>query len=375
MNFEFSEYQIVLRTSIEKYLRGSYQFSDRAESRSSRDGFDTAIWNEVSELGYLSIPFSVEFGGYSGDPIDTLILFEQLGYYRVTEPFLESLALGAQVLDVLHDDRFKGLVERTISGSVHIALAHEERGSSYSLDAVSTQAETCEGGYKIQGSKSVVYNAAAADKIVLSAMIDGERLGLFLVDRDALDLYSYRTFDGSNAAEVSANQVLVGADALLTQSESTSILEQVTDMAILAACSEQVGMMRRLNELTIAYTGQRRQFGSALSDFQVLQHTMADMHVAFELATSLLYAAAIHLRDGNPMASEYLAALKVRCDRSAGEIAHSAFQLHGAIATTDECEVGHHLKRIVVLAQKFGGTEFHLDRFCRLRDNRIDNAA
>jgi alkylation response protein AidB-like acyl-CoA dehydrogenase len=94
---------------------------------------------------------------------------------------------------------------------------------------------------------------------------------------------------------------------------------------------------------------------------------MAEMFMATELARSLMYAAAIKLRDDPGDARAYVAAAKVKADKCARLVAQLAVQLHGGIGTTDEFRVGHYLKHIEVLTQQFGGTQTHVRRYQKLR--------
>lgn len=365
MNFEYNEEQQIFSDSIGKFLADNYDFEQRNKIIQAESPFSTEIWQEVAELGWLAMLFSEEDGGFDGTAIDLMVVFEQLGKHLVVEPFLETLVLGGGLLRRLSNGRFSDQISALMEGQYQCTLAHEENSIAPGTTELASKAEESSDGYKLNGEKNVVYNAEAANDIIVSAMLNGE-LALFLVPKGTagLNIKAYNTVDACRAAELSFEGLELNKDALIASGEeAVSALNATIDDAILAAAAEQVGMMRSLLDITIEYTKERKQFGTAISNFQVLQHRMADMYIAMELTVSLMYTTAIKMRDQSADAGQYVAALKVKADKSAREVAHGAFQLHGAMATTSECSVGHFLKRVTTLAQRFGGTNFHLQRY------------
>ena len=107
-----------------------------------------------------------------------------------------------------------------------------------------------------------------------------------------LELQSYPTVDGRVAADITLQELEVASINLLAEGDKAmSILEATYNDALLGLTAEMVGAMDVLLQATVDYTKERKQFGTAISKFQVLQHHMADMFMAAELARSLMYAA------------------------------------------------------------------------------------
>ncbi len=365
MNFNYSEEQHLFQDSIGKYLADTYSFEQRQQRLEKNASFSADVWRDASELGWLAMPFPEDCGGYGGTAIELMLLFEEMGKKLVVEPFLDTLVLGGGLLRRLSSGRHDECLAKLIEGQVHCAVAHEEGDQAYAVDHVTAAASRSADGFILNGQKSVVYNLGAADFIVVSAMLD-EEFSLFLVPAHTAGLVTqtYMTVDDGNAGELTLENVHVAEDALLGVGETAvEALERTIDEAILASSAEQVGIMRSLLDLTVDYTSQRKQFGVPISTFQVLQHRMANMFMALELTVSLMYATAIKMRDDSDDAAAYVAALKVKTDNCARDVAHGAFQLFGAMATTRECSVGHYLKRVATLRQRFGGTRFQLQRY------------
>ena len=376
MDFDLSEEQELLRSSIEKYLIENYDFDARRRIIRNSEHFPYGIWKDAAELGWLGIPFSEELDGFGGGPIETMLMFEEFGKVLCVEPFLESLIVGGGILKRLPaNDSITEKLAAVISGDQHIVLAHEEADTTLDDTDLTTRAVAEDLGFSLNGTKSVVSTADFANELIVSATLNDGALGLFLVDSNApgLTMTSYPTIDGRSASDIQFCGVQVPESALIAEAQQAEkLLGDTFQEALLALSAEQVGIMRALMAQTVEYTKQRQQFGTSISKFQVLQHRMADMYMALELTVSLMYTAAIRLRDQSPEAEQLVRALKIKADRSARFVAHGAFQLHGAIATTDECAIGHYLKRSTAIAQELGGTEYQLHRYVEFENGSIE---
>ena len=212
-----------------------------------------------------------------------------------------------------------------------------------------------------------------ADKLIVSARTSGEPrdrsgVSLFVVDRQSANLHlqSFKTIDGRRAAEITLMNVQVPASQLLgTEGEGVAALEACRDRTIAALCAEAVGAMSELNSVTLEYVKTRKQFGVALSTFQVLQHRMVDMFIALEEAISLTQHLYLSLATGEPHGSKLASGAKSKVGYAARFIAEQAIQLHGGMGMSDELNVGHYFKRIASINVQFGDPTYHLMRYAR----------
>lgn len=370
MNFEYSEDQLVFKDSVTKYLQDQYDFEKRQATVTSDKGFDQTVWAQTAELGWLYMPFSELYGGFGGSAVDTILFFEEFGKHLVVEPYLETLVLAGGVLGRAEHSLSEEYIPRLMAGELQAAVAHFEAHSRGDLSRISSSTVKRGDNYVLNGKKAVAYNAPEAQILIVSALLpDNRGVGLFLVESNTtgLELQSYPTVDGRVAADITLQDLEVAPINLLAEGDKAmSILEATYNEALLGLTAEMVGAMDVLLQATVDYTKERKQFGTAISKFQVLQHHMADMFMAGELARSLMYVAAIKVRDGAADASAFVAAAKAKADKCAKQVAHSAVQLHGGIATTEDLNVGHYLKRITVAANMFGSTQYHLQRYQKL---------
>ncbi|MCK9564084.1 MAG: acyl-CoA dehydrogenase family protein [Bacteroidales bacterium] len=376
MHIEYSDEQMMLRDSADKYLRDNYDFDRRQAVVRAGDGFSGEQWQTFAELGWLAMSFDEEFGGFGAGAVETMLLNEAFGRHLVLEPWLETVALAGGLLqaggtDALRQRYLPGIAEGTVQG----AFAHAEAGRLAGLANVETRATASgDGGYVISGRKVVVLNGPAADVILVTARTagepgDAEGLSLFAIAADAAGLgrRDYATYDGRHASDLTLDAVRLPAEALVgAEGGALPLIEKVLDHALLALCAEAVGAMEALLAATVDYTRQRKQFGQPIARFQVLRHRMADMYIHAELTRSLLMATAWKLDEGADDAPAMVAALKANVGKAGRYIGQNAIQLHGGIATTDELSVGHYFKRLTAIDTLFGARDYHLARYYRL---------
>lgn len=369
MDFSLSEEQILLRDSVEKFVA---DHCDVARHRALVDkgaGFDPTLWAQFAELGWLSVPFAAEHGGFDGGAADVMVVAQALGSALVREPYLTTVVLCGGLLAAAGSEKQKAeFIPSIIDGGHQWALAFAEDNSSYDLNHVTATAKADGGGYLLDGKKLAVLNGDAADHLIVTANTQ-EGLSLFVVPSDAagVTVNPFAVVDGSRGADINFDGVSMGAGALLGVSGAAAgTLGLIINHAIVAMGAEAVGAMRSLLDETVQYTKTREQFGQPIGKFQALQHDMADMYLKVEETQSLLLNAAIALDENSEQAALACAALKVKFSEAGMVVAKQAIQLHGGIGMTDELIVGHHYKRLLLLSKLFGDADYYADRYAEL---------
>ena len=135
------------------------------------------------------------------------------------------------------------------------------------------------------------------------------------------------------------------------------------DEARAAVCAEAVGVLTRLHADTLDYVKQRRQFGHAIGDFQVLQHRLADTFIQVELATSMALMATLKLGEAPRARGRAVAAAKAFVGKACRFVGENAVQTHGGIGLTDELALSHYFKRATMIESAFGSVDHHLKRY------------
>lgn len=372
MDIQFTEEQELLRSSVQRLLRDQYDFDARRKILASEEGFSRRQWRGFAELGLLAAPFSEDTGGLGGGPLSTMLIMEDFGRHLVVEPFVETIVLAGGLIEQVGSEAQKqAFIPDIIAGTRIWALAWTEKGSRFDLANVTTAARRDGEDYVLTGDKSAVIAAPWADYLVVSARTSGHRpdrggVSLFVVDRRAanLDLQSFKTIDGRRAAEISLRGVR--GQLLGTEGEGVPALEACRDRAIGALCAEAVGAMSELNSATLEYSKTRKQFGTTIGSFQVLQHRMVDMFIAHQEAFSLMQHLNLSLSNGDAGLSRLASGAKSKVGYAGRAIADHAVQLHGGMGMTDELNVGHYFKRISSINIQFGDPVYHLLRYAQL---------
>ena len=372
MDFDLSEEQRLLKESVEGLLKSAYDFEQRKKYMTEKEGWSPAFWAKLAEQGLLGLPFAEADGGIGGGGVETMIVMEALGKALVVEPYLATVVLGGGFLrhggsEAQRAAHLPGIID----GSKTFALAQLEKNSRYDLFDVSATARKSGAGWVVDGEKFVVLNGGSADTFIVTARTRGGQrdsagIGVFLVPADAKGLArkSYPTQDGQHAADITLTGVEVAADQVIGDPENAlPLIERVVDEARMALCAEAVGAMQEALTGTVEYIKTRKQFGVPIGSFQSLQHRAADMFVALEQARSMaLFATmAADFEDAAERANA-VAAAKVQIGKSAKFIGQQSVQLHGGIGMTMEARIGHYFKRLTMIEQTFGDTDYHLRR-------------
>ncbi|WP_439396655.1 acyl-CoA dehydrogenase family protein [Bradyrhizobium sp. PMVTL-01] len=372
MDIQFTEEQELLRSSVQRLLRDQYDFDARRRILASEEGYSREQWHTFAELGLLAAPFSEDVGGLGGGALSTMIVMQEFGRHLVVEPFVETVVLAGGLLERVGSAAQKqAFIPGIIAGTGTWALAWTEKNSRFDLANVTTTARRQGNDYVLTGEKTAVIAAPWANFLIVSARTSGQQrdrggVSLFVVDRRAtnLDLQSFKTIDGRRAAEISLRGVT--GQLLGEEGEGVAALKACRDRAIGALCAEAVGAMSELNAATLDYSKTRKQFGTTIGSFQVLQHRMVDMFIAHQEALSLMQHLTLSLDAGEPAVSRLASGAKSKIGYAGKFIADQAVQLHGGMGMTDELNVGHYFKRISSINIQFGDPAYHVLRYAQL---------
>ena len=372
MNFDYTEEQQMVRDSIARFVQDDYDWDTRRAIVDGDEGMSRDNWNTFAELGWLSIPFSEADGGFGGNIVDLSVVMEEMGKGLVVEPFFPTVVLFGGLVARAGDEAQRGAVlENLISGQTLGAFAYVERQSRFEISDCKTTATASDGGFTLNGEKVVVFNGEHADQLVVLARTSGgqfdrDGLSLFLVNANAAGVskVAYPMMDAQRVANITFDNVQLAADALLgAEGGAMDVVDQVVREALIALAAEAVGIMGTLNAKTLEYTKTREQFGTAIGSFQALQHRMVDTMMAYEQAKSLLFKALCEYKIDPESADTTIHALKVLIDRNSKLIYGEAIQMHGGMGITDELDIGHYAKRLMMINATFGDGTFHRSEF------------
>jgi alkylation response protein AidB-like acyl-CoA dehydrogenase len=372
MDFNFTEEQSMVRDTVASFLQDKYDFETRRKIVASESGWRADYWKAFAEeLGILGAPFSEELGGLGGGAVDNMIIMEEFGKALVIEPYLGTVVIGGGFMKHSGYAGAASVIEGIVGGTTTIAFAYAEPQGRYTWRDLKTTARKEGAGYVLNGHKAVVVGAPFATHLVVTARTGGAQrdaggVSVFLIDKALPGVVArdYPTVDGGRASEVYFENVSIPADALVgEEGGGLPLVDKVIDEATAAVGAEAVGVLRRLHEGTLDYAKQRKQFGTAISNFQVLQHRMVDMFIEVEQAVSMTYMATIKLDESDDERAKAVSAAKVRIGRACKFVGQNAIQIHGGMGMTDELAIGHYFKRASIIEGLFGSVDHHLKRY------------
>jgi alkylation response protein AidB-like acyl-CoA dehydrogenase len=371
MDFEKTPEQKLLGETVASFVKQRSPVARFRKLRAAGEPWDPEVWAHMGELGWLSVPFTEEAGGFGGSMVDVAIILEGLGRALAPEPYLASVVLGGLALaragSAAQHERW---LAPMIEGRTALALAFSERGSRHHADAPTTTAVRDGAGWRLSGDKEFVLGGHQAHAFVVSAHTpDG--LGLFVVEPGGpgVERQPLRTIDGQGAARLRLAGAVVGDEQRLGNPgpAAAAVLERVLDFGAAAAVAEGVGVAQAMLDMTIAHLKDRRQFGVAIGSFQVLQHRAVDMFVEVQLLRSMAVLATVDADEPNDeRRRRSVSAAKAKLGTSGRFVAQQAIQLHGGIGITDEHDIGLYFKRMLALDAVLGDEDHHVQRLAGL---------
>ena len=372
MDFNFTEEQSMVRDTVASFLQDKYDFETRRKIVASESGWRADYWQAFAEeLGILGASFSEDLGGLGGGAIDNMIIMEEFGKALVIEPYLGTVVIGGGFMKHSGYAGAASVIEGIVAGTTTIAFAYAEPQGRYTWQDLKTTAKKDGSGYVINGHKAVVVGAPWATHLIVTARTaggqrDADGVSVFIVAKDAKGVTTrdYPTVDGQRASEVYFENVSIPADALIgEEGGGLPLVNKVLDEASAAVGAEAVGVLRKLHEGTLDYAKQRKQFGTAISNFQVLQHRMVDMFMNVEQSVSMTYMATIKLDETDAERAKAVSAAKVQIGKACKFVGQNAIQIHGGMGMTDELSIGHYFKRATIIEGLYGSVDHHLRRY------------
>ncbi|KRC11160.1 acyl-CoA dehydrogenase [Hydrogenophaga sp. Root209] len=354
----------MFRDSASGYLGAQDQRQRVRALEDAGGGFDRAVWLQLAELGWLSVLVPEADGGLGLGIAEVAAIAEEAGRHLLPEPLVDA---GVQPLALLArlppGDLRDELLNSIQSGATVAGLAWQESAGEVEAGLGMTSARMDGGCVALTGQKRFVRPGPGADGWIVCAVVE-DGMGLFWVAAGAagLSLACDAGVDGSAIATLGLDNA--EAQLLAQGDDALAALHHANDLARIAQAAELLGIARRALELTRDYLTTRVQFGKPIGTFQALQHRLVDGLIQVELAAACLRDGLGTVNDGN--LASVASRVKARCAQAATETTRMAIQLHGAIGTTNEYDVGLYFKRAMTLASRWGNAASHRRRWMSL---------
>lgn len=316
-----------------------------------------AEWSVFAEHGLLGLGVPPVLGGVGGGAQDLALVMRDIGRNLLAFPFLDTVVIaGRALLECGSDSQKQMLLPAIAEGRLRIGFAHREPDAGDARDHVEARAQDD----RLTGTKTYVFDGRSADQFLVSARDANGSLRLFLVDRneEGLSLQHYRLPDNRTASQLT----LHGVRAEPLGGDASDSIAAIFELATVCVAAETIGAIEMINAQTLDYAKTRRQFGQPIGSFQVIQHRLVDMFIAEQTAAAAVADALTSIDAGLAASPVLVSGAKAQSDRSGRMVGESAIQIHGGMGMTNECAVGHYLKRVLTNGSRFGTAGSHVAR-------------
>jgi isovaleryl-CoA dehydrogenase len=304
LDFALGENADMIRDTTERF--STDRIKPRAAAIDADNKFDRSLWPEMGALGLHGITVEQEFGGLGLGYLEHVVAMEEVS--RASASI--GLSYGAHSNLCVNQIRRWGnanqkakYLPKLISGEHVGSLAMSEAGSG--SDVVSMKLRATASGndrYVLNGTKFWITNAPEADTLVVYAKTDADAgargITAFLIERGMAGFSVSNKLDkmgmrGSDTAELVFEDCEVPAENIMGPlNGGVGVLMSGLDYERAVLAAGPIGIMQACLDVVLPYVRERKQFGSAIGQFQLMQAKIADMYVALNSARAYVYAVA-----------------------------------------------------------------------------------
>jgi len=293
----------LLRETVRSFARD--KIAPRAADIDASNEFPLDLWPEVGELGLLGITVNEEYGGSNLGYLAHVIAMEEISSASASV----GLSYGAhsnlcvnQLSRWGNSEQKSRYLPKLISGEHLGALAMSEAGAGSDVMGMRTTAVRDGDDYVLNGSKMWITNAPKSDVVIVYAVTDpdaGNRsLSAFIVESGVPGFSTPQKLDklgmrGSDTSEVLLEDCRIPAENMLAEEgKGATILMSGLDYERVVLAGGPLGIMQACMNTVLPYLHDRKQFGRAIGEFQLMQGKIADMYTTMNSCRAYVYAVA-----------------------------------------------------------------------------------
>jgi alkylation response protein AidB-like acyl-CoA dehydrogenase len=304
------------------------------------------------------------YGGSGGGAVDMCLLCEEFARGLIPMGFFPVSMITARAVERFGTEGQRHeILGGVVRGRVEaIAMSEPEAGSD--VGNLSCRAERANGGYTINGQKTWITAAHAADHILLvcrTARTGNKHEGLSMISVptgiDGLEIRGIETMGGREVNDVFFTDCHVPAERLIGQQDHAwmQLMTGLNHERLIIA-AQSLGMAQRAFEDVLGYIKERKQFGRPIGTFQALRHRIADLGTELEATRLLVYEVAARV-DANPQAlfPREASMAKLKATEIAKRTTLEAMQMMGGYGYAVEYDMERQV-RAAVVTTIYGGT-------------------
>jgi isovaleryl-CoA dehydrogenase len=354
MNFGLGEDIEALRDLVRRFARD--EIAPKAAEIDRKNDFPTELWEKLGQIGVLGMTADPDYGGSGMTYLAHVIAMEEISRGSAAV----GLSYGAHSNLCVNQINRWGTPEQKgkylpglCAGTAVGALAMSEPGSGSDVVSMKLRADKKNDRYVLNGNKMWITNGPDASTLVVYAKTEptmGSRgITAFLIERDMKGFSVAQKLDklgmrGSNTGELVFEDVEVPFENVLgEEGKGVEVLMSGLDYERVVLSGGPLGIMAACLDVAVPYVQQRRQFGQAIGDFQLVQGKMADMYTQLNACRAYVYAVASACDRGETTRKDSAGCILYAAER-ATQTALDAIQMLGGNGYINDYPTGRLLR-------------------------------
>ncbi len=354
LNFGLGEDVDALRDMVRRFA--SDEIAPQAADIDRDNEFPAGLWEKLGSLGLLGVTADPDFGGSGMGYLAHVVAMEEISRASAAV----GLSYGAhsnlcvnQINRWATPEQKEKYLPGLCAGSAVGALAMSETGSGSDVVSMKLKAEKRNDRYILNGSKMWITNGPDASTLVVYAKTEptmGSRgITAFLIEREMKGFSVAQKLDklgmrGSNTGELVFDNVEVPYENVLgEENKGVEVLMSGLDYERVVLSGGPLGIMAACLDVAVPYVQQRRQFGQAIGDFQLIQGKMADMYTQLNACRAYVYAVAAACDRGETTRKDSAGCILYAAER-ATQTALDAIQMLGGNGYINDYPTGRLLR-------------------------------
>lgn len=353
-NFGLDETLVALRDSVRHFAQK--EIAPIAAQVDESNQFPIAMWKKLGDLGVLGVTVSEEYGGANMGYLAHTLVMEEISRASASIALSygahSNLCVNQIYLNGTQAQKAKYL-PKLVSGDNIGALAMSEAGAGSDVVSMSLRADKKGDHYVLNGNKMWITNGPDAHTYVIYAKTDTQAgakgITAFIVEHDFPGFSRAQKLDklgmrGSNTCELVFEDCQIPVENVLGgEGKGAKVLMSGLDYERTVLSGGATGLMQACMDVVVPYVHERKQFGQAIGEFQLMQGKLADMYVTLNASRSYLYNVAQACDRGETNRKD-AAGVILYCAERATQMALEAIQCLGGNGYINEYPTGRLLR-------------------------------
>ncbi|RED52540.1 isovaleryl-CoA dehydrogenase [Aestuariispira insulae] len=354
LNFDLGDTAEMIRDTVKSFAAD--EIAPRAAEIDQVNDFPADLWQKMGSLGLLGITAKEEYGGSGMGYLEHVIAMEEISRASASV----GLSYGAHsnlCVNQIHrngtEEQKQKYLPKLISGEHVGALAMSEPGAGSDVVSMKLRAEKKGDRYVLNGTKMWITNGPDADTLVIYAKTDPEAgkrgITAFLVEKGFKGFSVAQKLDklgmrGSNTGELVFEDCEVPEENILGGlGKGVNVLMSGLDYERAVLSGGPTGIMQAAMDVVLPYIHERKQFGQAIGEFQLMQGKIADMYTTMNATKAYVYAVAKACDRGETTRKDAAGAILYSAEKATW-MALEAIQILGGNGYINEYPTGRLLR-------------------------------